>query len=41
MGEMIELEDLLIHTDFIQSKKKQNKEPYRFFLYSKVLRFAS
>ena len=36
MGEMIELEDLIIHTDFIQSKK-QNKEPHRFFLCSKSI----
>lgn len=30
MGEMIELEDLLIHTDFIQSKKNKKQRTLSF-----------
>ena len=43
MGEMIELEDLLIHTDFIQSKKnkKQRTLSFLYLLKHISLRFIN
>jgi len=38
---MIELEDLIIHTDFIQSKKTKTKNLMVSFFVQKVFRFAS